>query len=440
MNILQINTTDVGGGAAKGAWKLFEAYQRLGHRSILAVGFKKTEHPLVVEIPGAGSSPRYANLLWKIHGRLQPFEDKLPGAHPTRDLLRTCASGESLTARLRGRENFNFPISHQLLNIVPSRPDIVNCHNLHGGFFDLRLLAPLSLQVPVVLTLHDAWLLSGHCAHSFDCDRWRIGCGQCPNLSTYPSLLRDGTAENWLEKKWVFEQSRLFVVTPSHWLMRKVEQSILEPINCRVIPNGVDLSVFKPGNKEHARNQLGISHEVDMLLYVGSSDPTDSFKDFLTLRDAVVNLPITGERKLLLLCVGEKRLAEHYHHVAIVYKSSVTDEPQMALYYQSADILVHAAKAETFPTVVLEAMACGIPVIATSVGGIPEQVQEGETGLLVPSGDAQALASSIHRLLTDASLRAKLSDQAISRARSLFDLDTQVDTYLSWYSSILAQE
>lgn len=439
MNILQVNTTDIGGGAARTAWKLFEAYQQKGCHSTLAVGFKRSSHPYVYEIRGARRSPSYANVLWRIHGRLQPFETKVRGVRTLRDLLRTKAAGESLSARLKGRENFHFPESHRLLEMVPEQPDIVHCHNLHGCFFDLRFLTALSHHVPLVLTLHDAWLLSGHCAHSFACERWRTGCGQCPDLSIYPSLLFDGTAANWCEKQRIFERSRLHVATPSRWLMTKVEQSILNPVDFRVIPNGVDLAIFKPGNSEQARRELGLSTDVDILLYVGSSSALDSFKDFDTLRRAVLDLSDI-DRRLWLICLGEKRPTEFYNHVAILYQEYVTDESRMALYYQAADICVHAAKAENFPYVVLEAMACGTPVIATSIGGIPEQIQDGETGMLVPPQDVEALTRSIRYLLNENYIRAGLATRAALQAQALFDLDTQANAYLSWYSDILALE
>ena len=110
-----------------------------------------------------------------------------------------------------------------------SGPSVIHCHNLHSGYFDLRALPWLSRVAPVVLTLHDAWLLSGHCAHSFGCDRWKNGCGACPDLSIPPAIAKDGTAANWKRKRRIFERSQLYVVTPSQWMMDRAQQSILAP-------------------------------------------------------------------------------------------------------------------------------------------------------------------------------------------------------------------
>ena len=95
-----------------------------------------------------------------------------------------------------GREDFDFLYSKHLLELTGSRPDLVHCQNLHGGYFDLRVLAEISHQVPLFLTLHDCWSFTGHCAHSFDCERWQTGCGSCPYLSNPPAvraIARDGT-------------------------------------------------------------------------------------------------------------------------------------------------------------------------------------------------------------------------------------------------------
>src|SRR5204862_2786030 len=112
-----------------------------------------------------------------------------------------------------------------------------------------------SHQVPLVLTLHDGWLLSGHCAHSLDCERWTIGCGHCPDLTLDPAIRRDATAYNWRRKHELFKNSRLYIATPSRWLMQKVERSMLATyvLGARIIPNGVDLPIFHPADQQAAR-------------------------------------------------------------------------------------------------------------------------------------------------------------------------------------------
>jgi glycosyltransferase involved in cell wall biosynthesis len=290
-----------------------------------------------------------------------------------------------------------------------------------------------------MLTLHDAWLISGHCAHSFGCDRWKTGCGQCPDLRIEPSIRRDATAYNWKRKKTIYEQSRIYVSTPSQWLMSKIEQSMLMPavIEARVIPNGVDLSVFHPIDKKVARSVLDIPQDAVVLLFAANNIRQNMWKDYATIRAA---LAVVAERlqdqSALFIALGEDARGEHIGNIEVRYVPYQSDPVAVAPYYQAADVYVHAAKADTFPNTILEAMACGTPVVATSVGGIPEQIKDGQTGYLTPAGDAQALASRIIELLSDDTHRKNMSLKAAEDARRRFDLQSQVDLYLEWYEMI----
>ena len=114
------------------------------------------------------------------------------------------------------------------------------------------------------------------------------------------------------------------------------------------------------------------------------------------------------------------------------------DPKVVARYYQVADVYIHAARADTFPNTVLEALACGTPVVATAVGGIPEQVEDGVTGFLMPPGDAEAMAEAIITLLTDDALRMRLGRNAAEDAQRRFTLNRQVEAYLGWYEELVA--
>lgn len=349
---------------------------------------------------------------------------------------------ERLWEVMQGHEDFDFPGTRQIPNLVGEPLDILHCHNLHGGYFDLSALPWLSGQLPVVLTLHDAWLLSGHCAHSFDCERWREGCGQCPDLSIYPAILRDATAFNWQRKKTIFGSSRFFLATPSHWLMQKVNDSMLCPavVESRVIPNGVDLSVFHPANKRQAREQLGIPPNVKVVLFAGYGIRRNSWKDYPMLRTAIsILVERTLEQPLHFIGLGDSGPAEQIEKTSIRFVPYQHDASRVANYYQAADVYLHASRADTFPSTVLEAMACGTPVVATAVGGIPEQIEHGETGFLVAAGDSEDMARRARQVLEDGVLSMKLGTQAAESARLRFDLRRGADAYLEWFGEIVAR-
>src|SRR5262249_17776060 len=224
VRILHVNTLDVGGGAEGVARGLQRALKDHGHGSMLAVGRKLTDDPNIVQIPNEQFRNPWART-WRAAVGLA---DRTPPDQPVsrlKSLVLNIAEPARRRAIKQGREDFDFPGTRRLLELGPERPSIVHAHNLHGGYFDLRELPELSHAVPFVLTLHDAWLLSGHCAHSFGCERWEIGCGQCPDLTIYPAVPRDATATNWTVKERIFTASRLHVATPSNWLMDKVRRS-----------------------------------------------------------------------------------------------------------------------------------------------------------------------------------------------------------------------
>jgi glycosyltransferase involved in cell wall biosynthesis len=376
-------------------------------------------------------------------GALHRLVDKLSGA------------GRALD-EIRGVESFRYPASRRLLSLPPRQPDVVHAHNLHGGYFDLRALPELSRRVPVVLTLHDAWMLSGHCAHSFDCERWQTGCGHCPDLTIYPAIRRDRTAPNWRRKRDLYGRSRLWVATPSRWLMDRVERSMLAPAiaGARVIPNGVDLSVFRPASRAAARAALGLPAEVCVLLFAASGARSNEFKDFRLLRAAAARVAEQLEgRDVVLAALGEAGPVEWAGGAEIRFAPFEEDPEGVALWYQAADVYLHAARADTFPTTVVEALACGTPVVATAVGGIPEQVRSLEvdrragawaghdldaaTGVLTPAGDDGAMAAAALRLLGEQDLRHRLGENAARDARNRFDVEAQCLAYLDWYEEIL---
>ncbi|HQD27582.1 MAG TPA: glycosyltransferase, partial [Methanoculleus thermophilus] len=287
LRILQVSTYDVAGGAEKIAWDLCTSYRTQGHRSWLAVGAKKSQEQNVFSIP---------NRMNKIL-RLTPSGiQNLPHTIYIGKRVDLITNPSRMCAYLKGREDFDHPETLNLLKLTPEPPDILHCHNLHGGYFDLRALPYLSHQVPTMLTLHDAWLLSGHCAHSFDCERWKTGCGNCPDLTIYPAIRRDATAYNWQRKAEIYEQSRLYVVTPCRWLMDKVDQSILKPgiVASRVIPNGVDQKVFHPADRTEARRELGLPPNAKILLFAANGIRRNIWKDYKTLQSALAEIAKTG--------------------------------------------------------------------------------------------------------------------------------------------------
>ncbi|MDH4152451.1 MAG: glycosyltransferase [Nitrospira sp.] len=447
MRILQVNTADTGGGAETVAWQLMQGYRRAGHQSWMAVGKKNTESSDTYLIQHDPYRTAWSRWCGALANRLIQLE---PSGKHNRRLYQLLALGLGQPSRAfqrwQGKEDFEFPGTAGLEGIPSELPDIVHCHNLHGswlpddGYFDLRALPGLSRRFPLVLTLHDAWMLSGHCAHSFDCERWRTGCGTCPDLMIYPSIKRDATTFNWRRKQDIFAKSKLFVATPSRWLMDKVSASMLNSgiVERRVIPNGVDLTLFMPAEQQAARADLGLPQHAKILLFAANGIRDNVWKDYRMLRNALSRMAafMKGD-PLLLLALGDEADTETVNSVTVQFIGYEQDPARVAKFYQAADLYVHAARVDTFPNTVIEAAACGTPVVATAVGGIPEQIDDGCSGLLVPAGDAESLAFHVGALLRDEGRRRAMSAEASRLAKDRFDLARQVQAYLEWYQEIL---
>lgn len=226
-------------------------------------------------------------------------------------------------------------------------------------------------------------------------------------------------------------------------------------VESRVIPNGVDLGVFRPGDRQMAREALGLPVLGRMVLFSANTIRANPWKDFDTLRRAVgaaaERLP---DESIHFVALGDMAPPERFGSATITTVPFQADVRLVAKYYQAADLYIHAAKADTFPTSVIESLACGTPVVATAVGGIPEQVNPVDlpgmshagdaipvrdlaNGALVPLGDSDAMSHAIARFLSDEPLRSRLSENAVADARGRFDLQVQVERYLEWYEAVL---
>lgn len=440
MNILHVNYADIAGGAEAIALRLHQGYRLRGHRSRIAVARKRSTDPDIALIdnrrpPGliAGywppdRAPRWIDLARGPARLLSRFHLALtdPGRH---------------RRRRRGEEDFDFPATWNLLRLGREMPDVLHLHNLHGNFFDLRVLPIFSRRLPVFLTLHDAWLLSGHCAHSFECERWKTGCGQCPDLSLYPTVSGDATDYNWARKARLYARSRLYVATPSRWLMSRVQESMLAPAvaEARVIGNGIDLSVFRPDDRERARAEVGLPNDAKVLLFTAVTARTNPFKDYATVRAAVERITQAADRpKLVLLVVGEDTRTERLNGADVHFVPFCKPE-RFARYCQAADLCLHAARAEVWGLTVTEAMACGVPVVGSAVGGIPEQIDDGVNGYCVPPRDSAAMAEAALNLLRNPSLLRSFGEAAAAKAQARFGRDLMEERYLEWYESVLRQ-
>src|SRR5271157_2153465 len=355
--IVIVNTADKGGGAERVSMAVLDGFLELGLDAWLLVGNKTGNHARVISF--------YTS----------PFFDYRPYADS--QLLTVIGQSRALD-RLLGFEDFNHPYSQRISEIAGSAPDLVLCHNLHGGYFDLRVLSGLSGRVPVAVRLFDSWLHTGHCAYSLGCSRWQSGCGQCPDLTIPPAISRDASRHNLLRKQEIFRQARLFASAESKWMLNRAKQSVLARgvIDWKHIPGGVDLETFFPGPRECARLALGLEPADTLLLYVASYGSSNPYKEFDTVRRSLEHLyRQQPTRRVTLIVVGSSAPDEHIGpHILIRHVGSIESRPHLASFYRAADVVVHSAIEETFGNVVAEAAACGAAIVLASGGGVLELI------------------------------------------------------------------
>ena len=205
-----------------------------------------------------------------------------------------------------------------------------------------------------------------------------------------------------------------------------------------MIPNGVDLDVFRPGARDEARSRLGIAADVHVLVFAAQGARSNPYKDFATLREALVGLGSGTGTRIAAFALGEGAADEHFGRVTLRSMAPV-GPAAVADHLRAADLYILPTKADNHPLTVIEALACGCPVVASRVGGIPEQLTEG-TGLLVRPGDGRDLAAAIDALLSDPQRRAAMGSAAADDARARFSLDRQVDAYAELYDELVATD
>ncbi|MDD4985890.1 MAG: glycosyltransferase [Dehalococcoidales bacterium] len=456
LSVLQLNTYDDWGGAANVALNLHRGYGRAGLDAKLAVKVKRSRDSGVLEVPlGAGRS-LYYRAVNALGNRLSTAISDRQRADRFSKCFRLLSEPVRAARVYSGWADYHHPWSRNLPDCIPGRFDIVHCHNLHGGYYDLHAIADLSASYPLILTMHDAWMLNGTLPHIDDGAVY--DAGKCPDLEYVPSVQRDRTFLKWKEKGEIFRRTKLYVATPSRWLMERVESSIMAPsiVESRVIPNGVDHDIFKPPSEENIKGVLGLDGYGFVILFVATHVKKSRWRDYGGMINMLRQLDMRlTDGDVAFVALGEAGADEKVGSVTIKHVPYLSSQSTVAEYYKAADVYLHLSNVDTFPTAVIEALSCGTPVVAYRVGGIREQVKsldcswssdsvdrygiDRANGILVDRGDESSVVNSILYLREMSDIRTSLSENAVRDARERFGLESQVKTYLKMYSEMLVR-
>ena len=310
-------------------------------------------------------------------------------------------------------------------------PDLIHLNNLHGGYFQINLLPKLSKIAPVVWTFHDMFPITGHCTHSFECEKWKTGCGNCERLDIYPSIKKDRTNALWNYKNKIYNSADFTIVTPSLWLKKCVEESFLKNKVVRLIYNGINLETFKKTDKAETRNELGLPQDKKIVLFSANGGVKNPFKGGNFVFQAFEKLK--NRKDILFLNIGGKNEEKSANWLDFGY----VKEPQtMAKLYSAADVYLFPTLADNCPLTAIESLACGLPVVTFETGGVPEIVENNKTGFVVEYKNGEMLSSALKKLLDDDDLRQKMSENAVEASKK-FAKERMTQEYFELYKKII---
>lgn len=404
MRILMIHTSYEHGGAAVIARSLFNAINK-------TLGFE------CCFVYGRGKAPS-EKLTWKFTFQ---FEIYFHG----------------LLTRFFGIQGYGtlFSTFRLLRYIYKWRPDLVHFHNLHGYYLDLWIVKKVQkLGIPVVWTLHDPWPLTGRCAYFANCNRWKTGCGKCEFMQSYPKSYFDTSKLMWYKKRKLLEvEWKPLMVSPSRWLANLIMESSEGRCHVEVIPNGINTEIFRPMNKRDVRKKLGVPENYKIILFVGANLKNEK----KGIRYFLESLDYLRTNDWLVLIIGKPiKFPEGFKHKGRVRQLGyIKNRETLAELYNAADLFCITSIDENFPTVVLESMSCGTPVVGFSVGGIPEQVSE-NCGVLVAPLNIEGLGTAIQNLLVNRDIADSMARNCREKVINEFNESLFIDRYMALYKSL----
>lgn len=408
MKILHLTTSFVQQSAG---YRLHRGLINLGLDSHVLVGFKGVEDPTVHYEASfwTDKTAHLKNLADQLPVRLYPKRTGLifsPSIIPTRTISK----------------------------INKLNPSVVHLHWICSGFIRIEELK--KIKKPIIWTLHDSWAFTGGCHIPYTCEKYHEDCGKCPTLSSKNEY--DLSRLILLRKKKSWQNLEIIIVTPSTWLHNCAKNSTLFS-NSRVelIPNGIDITKFKPIDKNLARNQLSLPKTKKIILFGAVNSTSDPNKGFKYLKDSLYYLK---KQKALenvdLVIFGGKSIDLNNLGLKIHSTGKIYQDDTLALLYSAADVFVVPSLSENLPNTILESLACGTPCVAFNIGGIPDLIDHKNNGYLASPFNSIDFATGIKWILHDEKRLDILSENSRKKIIKQFNIVDTAIKYNELYNSI----
>jgi len=411
MNVLLLNTYDLQGGAAKATWRLFRGLQKEGIHVHMLVQNKTSTDP-------------------EIHTAKGHFNNYFNGIRPYIDFAIPL-----LQTRKRILFSTNLLPDSVVDQITAINPDLVHLNWIAGGFIRIESLS--KIKQPIVWTFHDLWAATGGCHYPLECNRYKETCGSCPVL--HSTCENDLSRKTFLRKQAAYRPIKnLTIITPSHWLAGCVGESTLlggRPV--KVIPNGLDISVFHPSGKAEARYHFGLPPQKKLILFGAVRAVKNELKGFDNLLEALKKVDQI-DLELVVFGSSHSEMVKRVNF-PVRFSGYLPKESDIARLYASADVVAVPSSQEVFGQIASESLACGVPVVAFGATGLLDIVDHKKTGYLAKPFESVDLAAGIAWILEDPARHEALSHNARIAAEERFDIRKTVQHVIGVYQESFNQ-
>lgn len=347
--------------------------------------------------------------------------------------------------KLTGRNDTLFPSTSALAR----RPwikdaDIWHFHNVHGHFLSIPLLATQSLRQRIVISPVDQFLSTGYCPYTLGCERYRESCGDCPQLGLkYPGISRDATSALLSMKKKAISRSAFNILVHTDYLARHYSSTFVGQRPIDRIRYGINTSVFHPMDRAACAATLKLPASQRFTIGLFHSFVTEKRKGIFPLLQLLRELADRLPDRLEVLVVGhgsEGAREFETNRLPITTLPFLKSEPELAMTLNLCDVLLYPTQAENLSLTCLEALACGVPVISSRIGGQPEAIQDGVNGFLCEPNQNEQIVERTAELAANESMLREFSTAARRTAVEQFDINTYVDNLVAYYTQVLGRK
>lgn len=408
MKTLQLCSSDISGGAARAAYRLHIGLRKIGIDSYMLVQDKRSDDPYVI-----GPKTNIQRGKAMVRKGLAPLPLSM------------------YANRKKVPWSYSWIPSNVHKKIEEINPDIVNLHWINNGFMNINNLP--KIDKPIVWTLHDMWPFTGGCHYAGDCTDYKDGCGNCPQLGSKRE--RDLSYKGFKKKQKIYSKTDLNIVVLCKWMEECVKESILlSDSNITRIPNGLDTDMFRPIEKDIAREILGLPKDRKIVLFGAMNSTSDKRKGFEYLKEAL-DILSKKEKDLLLVVFGssyDKDIEKLPFETKFLGR--LNDDQTLALAYSSASVFVAPSKEDNLPNTILESFACSTPCVSFDIGGFPDMIEHKVNGYLAKHFNTKDLAKGIQYCLN----KEGMGKKGMEKVMREYTLEVQAKRYVGFYEQLIA--